>query len=269
MTEDLRIQEAHLKKLYENLEDLLERQRNAGPGTEGDYKNLILTNDNERSTTKKKIELLKNQEQNIEPETLFIYIITNTNEGIRSAIGTDLFDVLNPTNHDNEDCTKWIPFTRDKISICELIGELRNRGYVFKEEYLTGNIGAKKEVRIEDDLHISIAVIDLLALDKENEKIAGIFNNKLACSVITPIADSLHEKVKEFMIQKRKAVFTRLEYRIANLDIDSYNPEITGKLTFINILHRIFKTKQPVIGIIKPDGSDIRARLSTQNNPSI
>src|SRR5258706_7477325 len=127
-------QQEFLKKL----EDLNEQYLNAGVGTRGDIKNLITQTEKDIAENDKQINQLQAQVNSNEIQSLSIYVITGVDATVRRALQQDIFNALQPPNHDNVDCSKWRPFIDETFKISEIISELKDKGYKFRVFYLDG-----------------------------------------------------------------------------------------------------------------------------------
>ncbi len=281
------------QELMNQLDELLPGLQNAGIGTVGDYENKIEIVEKGIRYYDKKIaeqQLTEMASGNAKgASTVLIYVITGTSARIKNALAEEniynaYFSVQPPT-HDEEDRRKWIPFSNELVSIKGLLDQLAADGYRFKVYYLDGyafadyaaagyefatdaaTLEAAIDEFIDDNIGKIVAIVDLLAIDADNAKIAQRFNRKDSLRVITPICSYLPDAVKSFMVAKRKEAFKLLEFKIFKDEISSL--DVAYERSFLrNELVRILKRESPAYNKISGLAGNASAVLPTLN-PSI
>jgi len=281
----LEIYKNQMASLLAELNKLVEYQVEAGVGTAGDIDIQI----------KRKEELIEELQNKINGKVqtegnatgaanskLYIYVITGTNARIKCALGAEdmnkLYLSLNPLNHDDKDRWKWLPFSRENICIKELLESLKNDGYKFSVYYLDGYRFAdyKKDgyefavdeddlvgrigEAIEDNIDNTIAIVDLLAIDNENEDLARLFDKPKILRVVTPICRFLPNELQSLMIKKREEVFRILKVKLSKGAFDRFQ-EASEKMFLKNELTRVIKEKNQFYNRISDAGSE--AELNT------
>ena len=262
-----------LEKAKQEFKELYEQKFNAGVGTEGDYKNRLLKIEKEIGDLEKRIQAIESKEQPVESKAgvsettkVFIYVISGTNARIKQALTEEelykIYTSLQPLNHDDEDVCKWKPFTKDEPSIEALLDTLQNEGFKFAVYYLNGyklekcypedasfskpdvNHRDLIDEKIVDNKESIIAIIDLLALDPENEEIARRFDDKRTLRVFTAEYKFQNDKLENFMEGKKK-VFKYLENKLKGPEVFTiYKPGLRAYV-FLQELRTVIKKEKP------------------------
>jgi len=289
MSEHLELLCEEREELMKELKDLYDDLRLAGLDTRDTLKLKIKNKEKDLEELENKIRDLKKNEPEDNPakpgsSKLYIYVITGTNARIKCALAAEemkkLYLSLDPLNHDDNDRCKWLPFLREKIYIKDLLESLKNDGYKFSVYYLDGYRFAdyKKDgyefavdeddlvgrigEAIEDNIDNTIAIVDLLAIDNENEDLARLFDKPQILRVVTPICRFLPNELQSLMIKKREAVFRILKVKLSKGAFDRFQ-EASEKMFLKNELSRVIKEKSQFYKRISDTGSDDRHNLKT------
>lgn len=182
-------------------------------------------------------------------QKMFIYIVTFNSDGIKNKITSELFDKV--SNRYGNNSKDWIPFykdgAKDNLSISDLLNQFeKSHNFNFDARYLDRLVTVEEIEEIKRHMKESIAIIDLLSLDGDNEKLCiKVFDDKTMAGTFLPACKWLDKAVLEYMGNKRKEIFTTGEYHLQYTDCEFYEPDVNENRIFLRSLRRRFVKRFP------------------------
>ena len=165
-----------------------------------------------------------NQKEEEAQKKPLIFILTGTSKKINEIHSKRILKRIPPGRYNNT-LEEWRPYSKIEppISIQNLIEKFKtDYEYPFDMVFTEGDeISEKKFLNFLDNLYRTIGIIDLLALDKNNEDVARKFDDQRSGEVggiILPFDDDLKSSVKELIRMRKNEVFKALETSKRYLD---------------------------------------------------
>ncbi len=189
---------------------------------------------------------------NISPA--LVYILTSTDSILSNHLRPNLYKLLGSPVRYKSKHSEWLPFSGRPLSIEAIMSDLEENGCVFQLVYVT-EISSEKEkqdwiIDLDFKIEQTVAIIDLLAINENNEVIAAAFNNRRIKRVSLPIDKYLDKNIQEYMEQTRDRIYTRLNHLRVQEDrnFDLYDRDVgvldTLVITLMRILPRRMKNKR-------------------------
>lgn len=245
----------HLKYLQNQLEKVekeyrtrIEERGNASPESIGGIINRTNSLKEERDRLLEDIKEEKAKIKTPDEVHIFCYVLVSTKEKVRNNL-KELGDVCaclfeEDDRYHDTDCRKWRPFKAEAY-ISNIVQELKKE-YPFKVYYLDGDLQEGDWLQIDANLKETVAIIDLLSLNRQNRDIA-IRLDKPQVQIVMPLCRKLPEKVCDFAQQKEKDTFKVADAYAEKLSYsDFYFSDLPGLSNFRKKLKLIFRRKFPI-----------------------
>ncbi|MGB1206991.1 MAG: hypothetical protein ACPG5B_15200 [Chitinophagales bacterium] len=174
---------------------------------------------------------------------IYCYVITSTQETIKQNIGDTCFCLIEDDRYHKTDCDKWKPYSNSQ-NIADILKAYK-RHYRFSEWYIHNYAQKMMDaclLHLDDNLANSIAILDVLSIDKQNEKLVSKFDTKKAGGLIMPFCRTLanHNELYKIAEEKQKSFQTLNASIRANIPCDLYHFDLPKFLTFQNALNKVF-----------------------------
>jgi hypothetical protein len=250
--------------------------QNAGVASSGDYLNKIKEfNSKIRQAEKEKKILQDELMDSVRQEKLFIFVISSTKQKVEPHLGQDLIKLVPQGTYSVVECSDWQPYEIEPVSVKQLIGSMRDN-YGFGDRiidvYLDGCIDTDLRVAIDLNRENTIAIVDLLAIHKDNEKTVALFNTTSIFALIIPFSRRLNAELQTFMEGQRSRIFDIPEGIYARPDLANfYNGAVAEQREFTKTLYQVvgrrLRIKNAISDKTSKADSDIKNSAQRVINP--
>ena len=272
--------QAMLHELEKEHSYYLDLWKDAGIATSGDIMNKIKETERKINDLKKMLNSARIETSSIaEPEIEYdqpktpdqwnvrVYVLTNYRKNIEKQMPKRIFNKI-PPGRNSDKLEEWQPYTNATKSISQILTEFEDKqGFKFNVFYVNGEEEVERlsyEIECAMQEKSTIAIIDLLGVNKTNESIVQRFDNQETKLAICPICLRLPQDVKNQMEKTCSNIFKMNHYKLKN-DLLCYFSKARERENLTQELLRIFPSKGKIKNHIKDMDSTKDSELRTLN----